>query len=343
MFEISPDHRAVVDERLDLPLRALSAAIMSYLLRPLAAAFVLALAACSAPVPDSGEAWPPLQAVADHVYVQRGADEAPTPRNRGAVGNLGVIAGPTGVIVIGTGSSRDHGEALLREIARLEGKPVVLAIDPQASPDQVLGNAAFEERGVQVLAHRETDLFMREHCDACILEVKSTADSPALAASHPAWPTQLVDGSRDIEAGGRRLRLLYYGWTEQPGSLAVLDLQSGVLFTGDIASFGTVPQAQLSQLGAWIEALDRLRALDVKLVVPGHGPAGPPQRLQEAAGYLRTLRERVSAAYRRGDGLLETVQTLELPEYHDWPLYREHHRRNVHQTYLQVEAEELRR
>lgn len=324
---------------------------MSYLAVPAG----LLLAGCAAPGPaaymanEASEAiaahgaYAPLQRLADGVYVQRGADEAPNLRNRGAIANLGVIAGPRGVIVVGTGSSREHGEALLREIGRVTGQPVVLAIDPQASPDQVLGNAAFAARGIPVLAHRETDRFMREHCEACIADVKSSADTAELAATQPAWPTRLVEGAGEIEAGGRRLRLLYYGWTGQPGSLAVMDVDSGVLFTGDLASVGVVPQAQLSRLGPWIDALGQLQTLQPALVVPGHGAPGPAQRLQEAAGYLRALRERVAQAYRRGEGLLQTVETLELPEYRDLPLYREHHRRNVLQAYLQVEEEEMAR
>jgi glyoxylase-like metal-dependent hydrolase (beta-lactamase superfamily II) len=291
----------------------------------------------------SAGGYAPLERVAPGVYVQRGADEAPSVANRGAVGNLGVLVGSSGVIVVNTGSSAEHGAALLEAVAQVTSLPVVLAIDTQASPDQVLGNAAFTRRAIPVLAHRDTDVFMREHCDACVADVKAKADTDALAATSVARPTRLIDGSLTLQAGGRAIRILHEGWTEQPGAVAVLDTASGVLFSGDIASFGVLPQTQLGKLPAWIEALGRLQALAPALVVPGHGTPGPAARLSEVREYLEALLDGVRAAYQRGDGLMETVERLEVPRFAGWALYGAYHRRNVHFAYLQMEEQELKK
>ena len=285
----------------------------------------------------------PLQAVAPGVYVQRGATGEAATANRGAVGNLGVLVGPTGVIVVNTGSSHAHGQALLAAVARLTDRPVVLAIDTQASPDQVLGNSAFSQRGIPILAHRDTDSFMREHCDACVADVKSKADSDLLAATHVAWPTRLIEGSQTLNAGGRTLQVVYLGWTRQPGCLAVLDLASGVLFTGDMASFEVVPQTQLGRLPAWIDALGQLQALAPSIVVPGHGAPGPSSELALTRRYLQLLLEETRAAYQHGDGLMETVDQLNLAQFRGWALYEANHRRNVHFTYLQIEEQDLKK
>jgi glyoxylase-like metal-dependent hydrolase (beta-lactamase superfamily II) len=308
----------------------------------LAQALLAAPAAGAAPV-AAGEGYGPLERVAPGVYVQRGADEAPSTANRGATANLGVLVGTRGVIVVNTGSSAEHGAALLAAVARLTDRPVVLAIDTQASPDQVLGNSAFTQRAIPVLAHRDTDKFMREHCDACMTDVKAKADTEALAATHAAQPTRLIDGAQTIRAGGRTIQILHYGWTEQPGSVAVLDTDSGVLFTGDMASFGVVPQTQLGRLPGWIEALRQLQALAPSTVVPGHGAPGPAARLGEMRDYLQQLLDGVRAAYLRGDDLMETVDHLELARFRNWALYGAYHRRNVHFAYLQREEEELKK
>jgi glyoxylase-like metal-dependent hydrolase (beta-lactamase superfamily II) len=303
----------------------------------------LALAATMGAPAAAARAYAPLQQVAPGVYVQRGADEAASTVNRGAVANLGVLIGPTGVVVVNTGSSAEHGAALLAAVARLTDRPVVLAIDTQASPDQVLGNSAFTLRGIPVLAHRDTDAFMREHCDACVADVKAKADNDALAATRVAWPTRLIEGSQTIDAGGRSLQIIHLGWTEQPGCVAVLDTASRVLFTGDIASFGVLPETQLGQLANWIDALSRLQALAPSIVVPGHGAPGAAPRLGLVRDYLQTLLQQTRAAYQRGAGLLETTEHLDLPRFRGWALYGERHRRNVHFTYLQLEEEDLKR
>jgi glyoxylase-like metal-dependent hydrolase (beta-lactamase superfamily II) len=308
-------------------------------LRPVAIGCALAAAGSA----SAGGGYGSLEAVAPGIYVQRGTVADASTANRGAVANLGVLIGSTGVIVVNTGSSDEHGTALLAAVARLTDRPVVLAIDTQASPDQVLGNSAFTRRAIPVMAHRDTDSFMHEHCDACVADVKAKADTDALAATRVVWPTRLIEGSQTLSAGGRTLQVLYLGWTKQPGCLAVLDVASGVLFTGDMASFGVIPQTQLSHLSSWIDALGELQALAPVIVVPGHGAPGPATRLGEMRQYLQALLDSTRAAYLRGDGLMETVEQLNLPQFRGWALYDAHHRRNVHFTYLQIEEQDLKR
>jgi glyoxylase-like metal-dependent hydrolase (beta-lactamase superfamily II) len=300
------------------------------------------LMAAASPAPAEG-GYAPLQALAPGVYVQRGVDEAASAANKGAVANLGVLVGSEGVVVVNTGSSDEHGAALLKAIARITDRPVVLAINTQASPDQVLGNSTFTRRGIPVLAHRDTDAFMREHCDACVADVKAQADTEALAATLVARPTRLIDGGQTLRAGGRTLQIMYFGWTEQPGALAVFDVESGTLFTGDIASVGVVPQTQLGHLPEWISALGELQALAPAVVVPGHGPAGPVGGLASMREYLQQLMDRTRAAYARGEGLMECVDRLQIPQFRAWALYDAHHRRNVHFVYLAIEEQELKK
>jgi glyoxylase-like metal-dependent hydrolase (beta-lactamase superfamily II) len=318
-------------------------AIIAHLRCALRRALTIACALTVAAPASAADHYAPLQQIAPGVYVQRGADEAASTANGGAVANLGVLVGPSGVVVVNTGSSAEHGAALLAAAARLTDQPVVLAIDTQASPDQVLGNSAFTRRGIPVLAHRDTDAFMREHCDACVADVKAKADTDALAATRAAWPTRLIDGSQTIDAGGRTLQIIYLGWTRQPGCVAVLDRASGVLFTGDMASFGVVPQTQLGQLANWIDALRELQALAPAMVVPGHGAPGPAAHLAQMREYLHSLLQETRAAYLRGDGLMETTEHLDLAPFRGWALYEAHHRRNVHFTYLQIEEQDLKK
>jgi glyoxylase-like metal-dependent hydrolase (beta-lactamase superfamily II) len=317
--------------------------IIAHLRSRATAALALACLLPAAPPASADSDYGPLHRVAPGVYVQRGADEDPSTANRGAIANLGVLIGPSGAIVVNTGSSAEHGAALLAAVALLTDRPVVLAIDTQASPDQVLGNSAFTRRAIPVLAHRDTDTFMRQHCDACVADVRAKADSDALEATRVVWPTRLIDGSQTIRAGGRTIQILYFGWTEQAGSVAVLDTESRVLFTGDMASFGIVPQAQLGRVPNWIDALGQLQALAPALVVPGHGPPGPSTQLGQTREYLQSLLDQTRAAYRRGDGLMQTVDHLDLARFRNWALYEAHHRRNVHFTYLQIEEQDLKR
>lgn len=305
-----------------------------------AAACVLAAAAVAAMGVRADEPAP-VQKLAPGVYVLRGADAAPSPANGGRVANVGVIVGSRGAIVIGTGASDADGERLIEEIGRLGGRPIELAIDTYAGPEHVLGNRAFARRGIPVLAHRLTDRYMAQNCATCIRSLAAQVGDAVLAGSDLRRPDRLIDHAQTVSAGGRRIELLYYGPTHQPGSIAVFDRASGVLFAGGLASFDVIPDAHEADIPAWLAALDRMHALPLEAVVPGRGPVGTPARLDEVATYLRALERETRRAYHRGLGLAETTQGLDLSAFRDWAMYASAHRRNTHFQYLRLEAGEF--
>ncbi|MEQ1882645.1 MAG: MBL fold metallo-hydrolase, partial [Burkholderiales bacterium] len=111
--------------------------------------------------------------IATGVYAFIGANAEMTVENRGFVGNSGFLVGPTGVIVIDTGASRRHAQRMLAAIAKITDKPVVLVILTHAIQEFLFGNAAFEERGIPILAHTETAKLMRARCDQCLQTLRA--------------------------------------------------------------------------------------------------------------------------------------------------------------------------
>jgi glyoxylase-like metal-dependent hydrolase (beta-lactamase superfamily II) len=287
----------------------------------------------------AGEMQP--RPVAPGVYVVEGALGDPAPANGGRVSNLGIIAGPEGAIVVGTGTSLAEGEALIAAAERLSGKPVALAINPYAAPDQVLGNGAFVRRGIPVLAHEETDRFLVANCTRCIERLREQVGEEALAGTEAVRPTRLITGGTTLSAGGRSLELVYPGPAHQRGDLIVIDRAGGVVFAGALAGFGQVPDLHNGDPDGWLKALDLLAALQVKALVPAHGPPGPPHRVEEVRAYILALRDAVDRAYDSGASMLEAAGRAELPSYRDWSLYDPLHRRNIHFLYLQAEKGDM--
>lgn len=310
--------------------------VLSFLLR--AATALIALAAAA-------QAAEPLRTeqLAPGVFMVKGAPEEPSPANGGRVSNLGILAGPEGAVVIGTGTSAAEGEALLAEAERLAGKPVVLAIDLHASPDHVLGNQAFAKRAIPVLAHEETDRFLVANCEHCIERLTAALGPEALAGTEASRPSRLIASGATVEAGGRTLDILYFGPAHQRGNLAVRDRASGVLFAGELAAFDRLPEVRQADLDGWLKALDAMSASGARIVVPAHGPASAPARLGETAAYLGALRAAVERAYDTGAGMMEVATPAALPEFRNWALYEPLHRRNVHFVYLLVEARDMAR
>jgi glyoxylase-like metal-dependent hydrolase (beta-lactamase superfamily II) len=204
----------------------------------------------------------------------------------------------------------------------------------------LFGNAAFEERGVAILAHSETTALMKARCAHCLDNLRPVLGDE-LEGTRLVLPQRQVSGSTTIEAGGRKFELLYLGWASTPGDLAVFDRTTGTLFAGGLVAVNRIPEIRDCDFEGWTRALETLRELPVKRVVPGHGPVSGPDAIRSTADYLRTLDEKIKALYASSSSLLESVDNAALPAYGAWASYATTHRQNALHRYLQLEIEEL--
>ncbi|MFE1478505.1 MBL fold metallo-hydrolase [Streptomyces cyaneofuscatus] len=101
---------------------------------------------------------------------------------------------------------------------------------------------------------------------------------------------QLDDGDR-IDLGSHTLTVLHLPG-HSPGSIALLEERTGVLFSGDAVYDGyLIDDLPDSDVPAYRRSMERLAQLDVSVVHPGHGRSFDQTRLRELAGdYLRGKR-----------------------------------------------------
>lgn len=280
------------------------------------------------------------QKVADGVYAFIGGTGEITAANRGFVGNSGFVVGPSGVAVIDTGVSYRHGRQILEAIARVTDKPVELVIITHAVQEFLFGNAAFDERGIALLAHRETTKLMKARCAHCLENLKPLLGEE-LTGTRLVLPKREVNATTSIVAGGRHLELVYLGWASTPGDLVVVDTESGVMFAGGMVCGGRIPDIRDSDFEGWQRALRQLEAMKPARVVPGYGPVAGSAAIKQTASYLDSLDRVMKSLYAESSSLLESVDKSALPAYRDWPMYATTHRRNALHRYLQLELQDL--
>jgi len=293
-------------------------------------------------VPALGHALEPT-AVADHVYAFIAERGEISPANLGNVGNSGFIVGSSGVIVIDTGASYRQGKQMISAIRTVTDQPIVLVIITHAVQEFVFGASAFAETGADLLTHAKSADLMRQRCTHCLDNLTSQLGQEAMSGTRLVVPQRTIERSESMRVAGRDIELLYFGWASTPGDLAVFDRASGVLFAGGLVSNGRVPELRDGQLAGWLDALDQLQRMPVRIVVPGHGPAGGRELVDLTTAYLRALDAQVQSMYRHGATLTQTVDEVALPAFSNWDLYSTLHRQNALHRYLQLESEELSR
>lgn len=295
----------------------------------------------AAPAIAADAAAPSVTPVDDGVYALIGSRNEANTDNQGRVGNAGFIVGPAGTIVINTGSSYHHGRELIEAAQRIGGKPVVLAVITQPLQEFIMGSAAFAERGIPLLAHDDGARLIGERCERCLRNLTHLLGAEAMRGTRVVVPQRTVSHSVDIEAGGRPLRLLHFGWGSTPGDLAVYDPASGVLFAGALVSIGRIPDLRDADVLGWLAALRTLGELSPRILIPGYGPPGDTGALAPLTRYIEQASATVRDIQRSGASLYEAIQGAKLTEFADWALYPVLHPRNVHKLYLQFENEEL--
>jgi glyoxylase-like metal-dependent hydrolase (beta-lactamase superfamily II) len=282
-----------------------------------------------------------LQTVAPGVHVLRAPGFEPTPDNAGFVTNIGVIEDERGLVLLGTGTSHRFANHLIDFVEHALGRPVIAAVDLYGGGDHVLGNGVFVSRGVPVTAQVETDRFIRASCHTCVERLTAALGENMMSGTVPVAATVVFERPGYLTGVSRRIRLLHFGHTFQPGATAVFDEATGTLFAGELGSAGWLPDLYNANETGWRDALTELAALGARQVVPAHGAPGGREVLDEPRRYLDALIGRVGEVFAAGTGLLDALDQVEVAGFGNWHGYAIWHRRNVHFAYLHREEQEF--
>lgn len=299
-----------------------------------------ALGALASPVPASAAlpARLTVEEVASGIFVARGVHDVMNANNGGHIANLTYIVGRERTAVIDTGGSAKAGAALLAAIRETTKLPLVV-INTHMHPDHVLGNAAFEESGVEFLAHWKMARGLSARGQRYI-EHNGKAIGSDFAGTRIVLPTRPIELPTEVDLGGRTLRLLPQKTAHTDNDLAIFDSQSGVLIAGDLVFCEHIPTIDGSLRG-WLQVLTGLEGLSAARVVPGHGPAsvawndgvGPLRR------YLEAVARDVRGLIKNGKSLREAVDVAARDEFAAWQLSAEYHQRNIAAAFAELEWE----
>lgn len=306
---------------------------------------LIGLLAAGATGARADSASPLPREIAPGIYVLSESTNEASSANRGRIGNAGFIVGPSGTTVIEAGTSFAHGRALIAAAEAVGGQPLQVVILTQPLPEFVLGGSAFAARGIRLLAHEEAARLIARRCDECLARLRTLLGDEAMAGSRLPAPDWRIVTSARLEAGERELHVLAFEHASAPGDLAVLDVQSGVLFAGALVSNRRVPDLQDADPQGWLAALEQLATLPHRLLVPGYGEvdAGHGTAIAATRAYLHAAigyaRRRFDAGDSLHDVLRQAASATEFAAWAGWPGYAAFHRRNVQKLYLEYEAQ----
>lgn len=300
---------------------------------------LLAAAMALAAAPAAAQTLQPEE-VAPGVWMVQGASALGTPANRNFISNAAFVVTPEGVVVVDALGSPALAAELIQAIGRITTQPIRQLIVTHYHADHIYGLQAFKAAGAAITAHKDGQAYLYSETAALRLQASRTDLAPWIDDKTRLVPAdRWIDGPTRFTLGGVDFLLQPAGPAHTAEDLVVFLPQSRVLIAGDIVFRGRIPFVGQADSGRWIEALDRLIALDARLIVPGHGPAST--RAQSDLGltrdYLLHLRRTMGEAARNLEPFDEAYAKADWSRFENLPLFKAANRINAYNTYLLME------
>ena len=223
----------------------------------------------------------------------------------GSGGNIGVLAGPDGKLIIDSGYSGSQ-KQIADALARVSGDPIKHLINTHWHFDHTDGNDWMHSAGATIMAHENT----KKHLSTTTRVEDWNFTFPASPAG--AIPTDVFNTDKTLHRNGATIALKCYDPAHTDSDISVYFAEADVLHTGDTWWNGYFPFIDYStggSLDGMIRAAEAnvARVTDKTIVIPGHGPIGGKAEMIEYREILATIRDRVAALKGEGKSLNEIV------------------------------------
>jgi cyclase len=131
-------------------------------------------------------------------------------------------------------------------------------------------------------------------------------------------PTRTFDGALELAVGDVRVSLIEVGPAHTRGDTLIHLPRERVLFAGDILFAGGHPVIWDGSVSGWIAACERILAMDVDVIVPGHGPITGKAGVRELRDYLLYVAAEAERAQRAGLPVGDAAARIDLSPYAGW-------------------------
>lgn len=282
----------------------------------------------------------PVTEVAPGVFVHEGRQELASPENAGDEANIGFVIGEEAVAVIDAGGSRQVAEGLHAAIRARTELPIRWLVLTHMHPDHTFGTEFFREAGAQVIGHARLPNALANRAESYTEAAERTMGPLIARAAAIVPPEETLAETRDLDLGGRVLRLEAWPTAHTDNDLTVRDLATDTWFMGDLVFDRQTPSMDGSVLG-WLDLLGDLSGQPAARIVPGHGAAALPwpEGADATRGYFSALVEETRESLASGESLGTAAPRLGKDLRGGWLLFDAFNARNATAIYRELEWE----
>jgi cyclase len=251
------------------------------------------------------------------IEVARGVYAYVSPTGDSGLSNAGLILGERAATVVDTLLAPSLTRPFAEAVRRATDLPVTRVINTHHHHDHTGGNWAFPEAGRYASAAAR-DLLIRKGVPMAVYRALLPRFASELEALQIVPPDVTFEGPWAIHDGRREIRVLPAAPAHTFGDVMVYLPAEKVLFAADVAFHYVTPLVSEGSIAGWLRACDVVMALDVEVMVPGHGPVGTKRDFERMRDYWLLLREDGGRLLDRGLTPAEAARALDLGPYREW-------------------------
>jgi cyclase len=234
----------------------------------------------------------------------------------GAGGNVVVLNGPDGVLMINGGLPEKSAD-LLKAVSGLTGKNgVQVLFNTDWHWDNTGSNETIGKTGAKIIAHENTKLWLGTDVD---VEWQNRLYKPLPPKALPNQ-TFYNNQSGKLTFNNQQMNYGHVFQAHTDGDIYVFFPEPNILITGDVFTVGTYPIPDYSTggwLGGLVNGTKMLMGLtDAKTrIVPGIGPVQTRADLQAQLEMCSTMKDRVVEMMKQGKGNAEIIAARPTGEF----------------------------
>jgi cyclase len=223
----------------------------------------------------------------------------------GAGGNIGVFAGPEGVILVDD-EFAPLTERIREQVATVSTQPIRFIINTHFHGDHTGGNENFGAAGALIVAHENVRKTLSVDHYIEMIGTRFRAFSPS------GLPVLTFEDSMSLNLNGERVDVWHAPPAHTNGDSIIFFRDSDVIHMGDIFRMRGQPLFDRRNGGSFqglIEASDRVLAMigENTKIIPGHGVVSTKADLVESRNIMATVRDRIAAGIAAGETLEQVI------------------------------------
>jgi cyclase len=273
---------------------------------------------------------PRVEEVSDgiHAYLQ--------PDGTWWINNTGFLVGQRGVVSVDACSTERRTRAYLAAIEGVTPQPVRTLINTHHHGDHTFGNYLFA--GATIVGHEATRAGVQQWGKPFDAPVWTEVDWGDIELAPPFLT--YTEGVT-VWVDDLRCEVTHVGTAAHTTNDSIVWLpEREVLFSGDLLFNGGTPFLLQGSIAGAAQVLEQVvKPLGARTIVPGHGPVGGPELIDDVLAYLRFVQQTARDGKAAGLTPLEAAREVDLGEFADLK-DAERIAGNLHRAYAELAGAE---